>query len=175
MKKIIWFEIYYPLKDYVATLNRQEAIFDYILPAVISFLINRYVFTGCDVSVSGLAGSIVSMMAILVGFSITCIVILSTGSSANIDEVKKLDTERRINNVPIKLHQLLLSNFTYCIIVELVALFINLIASVKCGPADLCKESRYLLYINIYLISHIILLNIRNITNFYFILWKSKP
>jgi hypothetical protein len=68
---------------------------------------------------------------------------------------------------------LILITFICVILVEFITLAYNLTYYLLWVNGFLTSYVRIIIAINIFLMLHIIMLNIRNITNFFFIFWKS--
>lgn len=160
--------------DYFRTLKWKYFIYEWFVPLIIS---TGIYFILKDKDISDLSdeffNSSVSLLGVLVGFSITVITILVTTSSANIDEIKKTYTEYKIGKDFITLFKLFLINLTYSVVAEITILIFNLILPVvsnRLGNTSLTV----LMVLDILLIVHILLLTIRNMTDFYFILFKES-
>lgn len=162
--------------DYFKTLNIRVFVYEWILPLIISFLIGLlFISKGLPTIVETFNNNVIRLLAVLVGFSITIIIILTTGHSRNLEEIKKMKTKVILNNKKISLFRLLIINLTYSVVVE-----INLILACLIYPFILDKI-QIAPYFKIFgfsvilmLVIHVLLLNIRNLTDFCFVMTKEN-
>ena len=173
MRRIFYLEFLFPLGDYFRTLNFKETTYEIITPAIIAFIV--YYKLLCPPIISGISAyfsSILTLLAILIGFSIASVTVLATNSSTNVEELKSTMTERRIGDYKISLFRLIIINFIFALLIEIFCLIFNLSYGLlyKTGHLKWFIEEYYA--INVFLLLHIFLLNIRNITNFYFIFFR---
>ena len=169
----IYLEYLLLFRDYIATLKKKEALSEIFLPFIIAIL--SYFFTLPNANIGKLSifvGYVINFLAILIGFSITSVTILSSESGKRFEMLKKLQTERMIGGATITGHQLILITFIYVIVVEFFTLTYNLVYYLLWINGFLTSYCKFIIAVNIFLLLHIIMLNIRNITSFYFIYWK---
>lgn len=172
-KKYLYLEFLIPIKDYFITLEAHEFIFDWVIPIVFS-IISYFLFINC-LSLKNkidFNGYIINFLAILIGFSITCITILSTSDNENVKQLKISETKRRVGSKKINLYQLIFITFSFVLIMEISTLTFILIYDLIYISEKRQRFSDLLFVVNILLLSNIIALNIRNISNFYFIFKK---
>lgn len=169
ISKYIYLEFLQLVKDYFVTLKKKELFFEWFIPLIIGLIF--YFFSNINNNeLHNFIPTIVNVLAILVGFSIATITILSTTSSQNVNNLKKIISDRKIGNKQINLYQLIMITFSFILFIEIILLIFNLL---------ICLFSISLYYkilfgINIFFMLHILLLNIRNITNIYFIFYREK-
>jgi hypothetical protein len=169
----LYLEFLYPITDYFRTLKRNEAYFELAMPLICAILVNLFILTNINLEKLGsFIGYIINFLAILVGFSITAVTILSSESGQRFEILRKMETDRKIGNKPIHGYQLILITFIYVILVEFFTLAYNLIYYLSWMNGIFISYYKIIISINIFLMFHVIALNIRNITNFYFIFWK---
>lgn len=176
MKEYIYLEFLWPIKDYFCTLEKNEFVYDWIIPILISCL--AYFLCKNDLcynQVATFSGYIINALAILIGFSITSITILATTDNERTKHLKSIKTRRTIGNEPISLYQLIFITFTFALIVEIILLIINILSSINIGVLQDISTRRLIFAINTILLFHVVFLNIRNITNFYHIFWTKEP
>lgn len=172
--KFIYFEFHYPFRDYLSTLTWKETFFDLFIPLIVAILSYVFIFNCANIDKLGtFTGFVINFLAILIGFSITSLTILSSESGNTFETLKKYETKRRIGNKSITGYQLILITFICVILVEFLTLSYNLIYYLLWLNGFLISYFRIIIAINIFLMLHIIMLNIRNITNFFLIFWKS--
>lgn len=167
-------EFIFLIFDYFNTIKKNVFYYEWVIPFVIGvmcFVLLNFNWLKTDYSL--FINSSVSLLGVLLGFSIMVITILTTSNNDNIEKIKKTLTDYIISNEKISLYRLLLVNYSYLIIIEalvLVAYFISLLFfSSFCHTLKLFLFSFYVITI-----IHILLLTIRNITDFYFIITKEK-
>ena len=178
MKKVLsiflYSEFIFPIKDYFKTITPNEKVFDLLIPIILSVLGYIYIFpkiTG--ESIYNFSGYLINSLAILIGFTITCLTVLITSNNNNVALMKSQYTRRKIYNKHITLFQLILLSFSYALIMEILTLLYNFIFLIIYSSLDLyCKK--IIFGINIFLVLHIIALNIRNTTNLYLIHFKNE-
>jgi hypothetical protein len=162
------------IADYFRTLKWRCLIFEWVLPLLIGVVAYLLV---AEPAAKDLAkkfdDTAVTLLGVLIGFSITVITIMHTSSNKNIEEIKGVETEYKIGTQPLYLFHLILINLTYSVILEVLCLICNLCLLLVWDKID-AHISKILLSINLFFILHILLLNLRNITDFYFILFKGQ-
>lgn len=162
--------------DYFRTLRNKfhYVLFEWIFPFTIS-LVCFFLIKNCMVRniATDFFSTGVTLLGILIAFSITVLTILTTNSSSNIEEIKKTNTECKIGKRIITLYELLLINLSYSVIVEILLLILNI-----CLPLIWINfydgGIKFFLVVDVLLICHILFLILRNTTDFYFILFKKK-
>jgi len=158
--------------DYYKTLNKRLVLYEICIPLLISiglyFVIN---VTNLSLCVGFIKKSL-PLLGILVGFSITIITILTTSHSRNIENIKNIKTKLKRGNDRITVYNLLIINFTYSVIIEIFLIIIQLIYPFFAGFLGLNWKINGFIF-SVYLLIHVLLLTIRNLTDFYFII--SKP
>jgi hypothetical protein len=178
MNKYIYLEFLIPIKDYWATLKTREVIFDWLIPLVAASFIYVFVLKNSNYtdSIKQFNGYIITLLGILIGFSMTSITLLVTSNGKNIERLQETPTdERRIGKQLINLYQLVLINFVFVLMVEIFSLLINLIFSLVDTVSDKPKEIwMYFYAVNVFLLLNIVLLTIKNTTNIYFVFLANK-
>lgn len=168
-----YLEFLYPITDYFRTLNRKEAYFELALPLLIGILAYWLSVTAVNFEKLGsFIGYIINFLAILIGFSITAVTILSSESGHRFEMLQKAESKRNIGGKTISTYQLILITFIYVILIEFFTLAYNLVCYLFLMNTILKSYYRLIIGVNIFLMFHVIMLNIRNVTNFYFIFWK---
>jgi hypothetical protein len=166
MREYIYFEFLFPINDYLVTVKRREVIFDWIIPLLLSLLIYFFVLKGSTYtdSIKQLNGYIISLLGILIGFSITSITLLVTSSNKNVEELQSNPSyNRKIGAQVINLYQLILINFTFVLMVEVFTLAINLVYALLDAAGKKTADYWTIFYtLNTFLFSSIILMSVRN-------------
>ena len=161
--------------DYFRSLSIRIAIYELIMPLIFTII---YAFIADLPSLTSevnplqkvpeLNSNAITILGIFVGFSIAMFTILVTSSNKNIENIKQWKTEVVISNEQISLYKLLLINISYSVLISSLLLIIDIIFMIFTNQANKIINS-----INIMFISHVLLLNIRNITDFYLIVTKN--
>lgn len=164
------------IADYFRTVTKRIFIFEWILPFITGIGIFLLLFFGSSTSATIVfKDNAINLLGILVGFSITIITILTTGQGKNLDEIKSKVTDIKINNEKITLFRLLLINFTYSVIIEVSLIIVCLIYPLLIENIGMNLIVKYAGFsILVFLILHIMLLTMRNLTDFYLILIKPE-
>lgn len=161
--------------DYFKTLKKKSVVvYEWIVPLILT-LACVYI---ADVRNTELfrifKESSINVIGVLLGFSIAVITILTTGSGENLEGIRRRETGIIIKNRVIMLYDLLLINFTYSVVLEVVLIISCLITPLINQIFIFSFESKLIFYsLMIFLVLHILLLNLRNITDFYLIV--SRP
>lgn len=161
--------------DYFKTLKKKSVIvYEWFFPFILTI--------GCvyiaDVKNTELFNSFkessINVIGVLLGFSIAVITILTTGSGDNLDGIRRQETGITIKNRVIMLYDLLLINFTYSVVLEVVLIISCLTIPLMNQVFEFSFDVKLFFYsIMVFLVLHILLLNLRNITDFYLIV--SRP
>jgi hypothetical protein len=162
------------IADYFRTVSKRVFFFEWLLPFIIGTGIFLLLFFGSTTSATIVfKDNAINLLGILVGFSITIITILTTGQGQNLDEIKNKKTNIKINKEEITLFRLLLINFTYSVIIEVGLIIVCLIYPLLIENIKFNQNLKYVGFsILVFLILHIMLLTMRNLTDFYLILVK---
>lgn len=162
-------------KDYLASVKPEELRYEWWLPVVVSSILTvTYGFVG-DIHKAFLSLSSIlpSVIAILIGFSITCLTILTSIDNDNIRKLKNTKCDERIIcNKKISLFQLLLINFSYSLIVQIFLLMAVLFFLCINGLFSSPVTDGIMLFIEVIFTCHVFLLLVRNVVSFYFVHYK---
>lgn len=172
----MYIEFLFLINDYLKTITKRVFAFEWLLPLILSILIFFLLFTGKSTAVTEtFKNNSINLLGILVGFSITIITILTTGQSKNLEEIKRIKTKIKINGKLISVYRLLLINFTYSVVIEVFLIIIFLIYPLLKHNIPINRLTKYIIFsILVFLIIHILLLTIRNLTDFYLIITKPE-
>lgn len=116
--------------------------------------------------------SFITVLGILIGFSISVFAILLSVENDSIREAKKRKTEIIMYNKPIYLYESLIIELAYVIIVEGLLLITNFVYPLFIDVATV--KGKLFFSIDISLMTYSIILLLRNVLNFYFILTKKE-
>ncbi|WP_044481499.1 hypothetical protein [Paenibacillus antibioticophila] len=161
-----------PVVDYYTTVKKNERNYEIIFPFLIAIVvIVVYYFFGDSLrALVKLRDILPNALAILIGFTISCITILVSSDNDTIRYLKETSSEGRIvRKKLISMYQWMLITFVYILIVQVFLLaFIFFVAFVL----QMSKNNAFIatsLFVEVYFILNILLLLIRSITNFYFV------
>lgn len=159
--------------DYFKTLSWKTIVYEWILPLLFSLIC---LLCYCQEDFSGYAKfkeSSINILGVLLGFSIAIITILVTGSGKNLNEIKKKKTSIQIGGDEISLYDLILVNFSYSVIMEILLILSCLTLPILNKIIYFSTNTKLILYsIMVFIVLHILLLTLRNITDFYLIITK---
>ena len=161
--------------DYFRTLkHRRDALADWLFPILIGawVFIKNIESNSLITHAKELCSSYLSLLGVLLGFSIAITTLLISGTSKNLDEIKEKETKILISGKPISLFNLLLINYSYSVVVEAILIIVNIIVPIFIDIHTSLSFINIIISINTTLVSHILFLTIRNTTNFYFIIFK---
>ncbi|PCI03617.1 MAG: hypothetical protein COB81_03780 [Flavobacteriaceae bacterium] len=164
------------ISDYFKTLSRRIALFDWFVPFLFGISIFVLLYTGAKVSSTEVfKNSSISLLGILAGFSITIITILTTGHSKNLTAIKNQETSYKIGNTKITLFRLLLINFTYSVVLEVFLIIFCLTYPIVLENIEFSCLTKYIGFsVLVFFVLHLLLLTVRNLTDFYLIITKPE-
>ena len=116
----------------------------------------------------------IGAIAILISFSIAIMTILVTADNKNVTKIKNKPSSecKSLNGTPMSLFQVLLSNITYSILVEVVYLVILVIFIFTQLFADECLL-KVLMSVSIFFIIHILHVLLETVGKMYLTFWKN--
>jgi hypothetical protein len=168
--KWIYGEWLIPIVDYLRTIKKNEAIYEIIIPLLISIIVTIICYLlGFSIQALGkLRDLLGTTLSILIGFTITCLTVLVTSNNDAIDKLKVKKTNFRIiSSELITMYRWILIMFSYLLISQVILLIFIFLSAFINKVFNNYLLASILLFISIYLILHILLLLIRNITNLY--------
>ncbi len=165
------------LFDYFRTLKFRNFVFEIVIPligAILIFLLGRqYLYVDLRQLTKDFGDTTITLLGVLIGFSITVITIMHTSGNKNIEQIKKKNTDFKIGSNTVTLFQLVLINHTYSVILEVLCLIANLILFLVWAKVP-GPHLKYWLSINLFFVLHILLLNVRNMADFYWIMFRKE-
>lgn len=174
-----------PIWDYIYTNKKSwKKIFYPLIIALIALfcalLFNMKKSIDLSLYFSQFIDSQISIIAILISFSIAIITILVTTDNSNIQLLKRKKAKDK-NFRPIKrknktieklsLFQVLLSNVTYGALIQIIYLILLLVESFVCNVIEIIYL-KYMCCINIFFVLHILFILYEAVVNIYFTFWK---
>ncbi len=130
-----------------------------------------------NIDIDSLATSLIkdsiSILGVLIGFSLAIFTLLNTTSNKSIEETKEILIVNKLYGRPVSLYESLLISMVYVIVIESFLLVFNLLFNFffsldnVAGRIAFAFDSLVLIYI--------ILVNISTTVNFYFVITKRAP
>lgn len=121
--------------------------------------------------------NIITALEILIGFSVSIFTVFLTVDNENVKEAKnakfkKRDKVIKLYNKEVNLYDSVLIGLAYIIVVQGIALILNFIYPVFVDIESTRIRSKLFLSVNVAIIIHIIMLLMRSVLDFYFIITK---
>ncbi len=174
-----------PIWDYIYTNKKSwKKIFYPLIIALIALfcalLFNMKKSIDISLYFSQFIDSQISIIAILISFSIAIITILVTTDNSNIQLLKRKKAKdenfrpmKRKNKTieKLSLFQVLLSNVTYGALIQIIYLILLLVESFVCNVIEIIYL-KYMCCINIFFVLHILFILYESVVNIYFTFWK---
>ncbi|WP_439695080.1 hypothetical protein ACFGVS_18395 [Mucilaginibacter sp. AW1-7] len=113
-----------------------------------------------------------SVLSLLVGFTVAMFTLLITASNPNIDEIKSTPTDYILYDERVSIYKMLLIKMVYIILIESILLLFNLLYPFFFESST--KLGKIFFGIDAFLLTHIILANINNTVDLYFVLTKKN-
>lgn len=176
LSSFIYTEWLRPIVDYYLTIKRNEAMFEIILPVIAAVIcVCSYYFYG-DVNraLKALADLLPTAISILIGFTVMLITLLLTSSGENIDNIKKIITDKKVHGKAITLYQGLHIQFSHLLFSEVLLLLIVFFYLFLSGLGWVKGKDIAFLGIEVYLTLNILLSILRGIANLYFSFYRSN-
>lgn len=164
----VYGEWLYLFKDFYELEKPNEKNFEIFIPLIISSIVTLiyYYVNKVELAVNALSEILVSIIAILIGFTISCITVLIFRKDE--EKIK----ERILYGKSITINKYLIVNFVYVLLVESFTLiFIFAVLFIN----GICQNKIILiieLFLYVLLLLHIMFTIIRSITSLYFVSMK---
>lgn len=150
-----------------------------LVPALVAGLLLRYAAPNNTVAISDVFSDFVnaqiSAVAILISFSIAIITILVSADNVNMNRLKDTPSKdcKPLNGIPLSLFQVLLSNISYNVFVEVLYLGILIaLVFVRLYVSEyVCKS---LMAVCAFFIVHILHVLLESVGQMYLTFWKHK-
>lgn len=161
--------------DYFKTLNKRVIIYEWFFPILFCLLL---FFFNCKYDLSAykmFKDNSINILGVLLGFSIAVITIITTGGGKNLEEIKRIITKFKKGRKNITLYELILINFTYSVILEILIIIGCLLMPLISNLFQINHSVKLVIYsIMVFLVVHILLVTMRNLTDFYLIITKNN-
>lgn len=157
----------YIIRNYWRSLSTRDIIIDFGFPLFVTLTIIIGVMIKCELDlVPHDYNSNLSFISILVGFSITSIAVLASSDNRSLKRLKELKSKLVVSRRRKSIFHSFLTSLAYSVVVGLFLLLLNYLGKSIESINIYIKIVFYL--INIYLILHLLMVSIRNISFFYF-------
>ena len=164
--------IFYGIKDY-CRISLKEGIWKiWLFPLLLSVILFSilYYFNVC-VDLKDFVSIIIDTLSIFIGFTIAIIAILASDNK-NFQELKKHYQKKSVRGVKINLHQTLLIDFIFNLILEILLLIFNLIVYLFLNLIKVELINTILIIAVFYFLIVILFYKLRNITHLYLVLYR---
>lgn len=170
----MYLEFFILISDYFKTLTKRIFLYELLIPIIVGITTYYYLQNGLDPKICKKFGeSSLTLLGVLLGFSITIITILTTGNSKNLVLIRSTETEYIIGGKKITLFDLLIINFTYSVVIEIILIIVLLLYPVFISNVEIPLLVKFIGFSLLSgLVIHILLLTMRNLTDFYLVLLK---
>ena len=158
--------------DFLRTREKRIFLVNVIIPLIVSIIVFLYSDSCRFYSVvDAIQSDILSVIGILLGFTISVFAIFLTSEGANIEKARNSYIEKvKLGSEPVSLYRAITINFTYIVVVEGFLLLIGMIYPIFFSTTFLV--GKILFSFNVFLLIHCILMTLRLILDFYFVITK---
>lgn len=161
------------IAEYFWIKGFKSFLWTWILPSMIGILI----FCKSDFSIysqnaSSFHSNLISVLGILIGFTISTLTMLLTVNNTNIEEAKIDFLEKNIFSKKVSLFDSVVISLAYVIIIQGFLLIFNFIYPIFISVSSL--KGKMFFSINVSVMIQIIIVIMRNVLDFYFILTKKS-
>lgn len=138
-----------------------------VLPTLLSFIM--YNIISIEVSEKQDYGNIITLLGILLGFTISLFAIFLSANNSNIRAAKAHFTDFKIFGKQLSVFDIMQTSIAYVIIMECLLLLINIILPIVITEPE---SRKIFLVINMGVLVHIVIILLRSLLDFYFALSK---
>jgi len=166
----MWLLVFF---EYFKISSNRSLVINFVLSALILLgvfcLPNSLIF---DKLIEQFVNNSVSVLSLLVGFTVAMFTLLISISNPNIEEIKTITTTYKLYGEAVTIFKMLLIRTVYIILVESILLLFNLFYPFffKIGSCS----GKIFFGLDTFLLTHIIIANINNTVDLYFILTKKE-
>lgn len=172
--QFIYMEWLIPISDYYCSIRKNEAIFEIVMPTLVSLIcVSLYFKQGkLMVALDGLSDLLPTAISILIGFTVMLITLLLTSSGDNVKFLKEKETTKILHKKPVTLYQGLHIQFSHSLFSEVFLLLIIFFYLFLKGIGISPYIGVAILFLEIYLALNILLSILRGVANLYFSFYK---
>lgn len=175
--KLIFMEWLIPVFDYYASVRKNEAVFEMLVPLVVAVL-SSVVYRAVEkisIALDALADLLPSAISILIGFTVMFITLLLTSETPAIQKLKTEETENIVHKKRITLYQKLHIQLTESLFSEIILLLVTFGYLFYKGLSSSVFVEMVFLMIEVYLTLHILFGIIRSMTHLYCVYYANIP
>lgn len=162
------------IRNFFKTLSFKETL-EITIPSLvvgIVFFFSKNSISQDNISdfISEINDSTLTVMSLLVAFGLGVVTLIYSSSSKSIENAKKLyiDGKTNINNIPINYYQLLLIRIYYSLLLQIIMVLLSLLIKIFFYSTT----SLWLVWFEIIILIHAILVEIKVIISMYHLMWK---
>ena len=167
--------IYVPIGNYFRELTLSDVVWNYIVPLATTGIVALILAPKAVVSrepLQNLISYIINLMAILIGFTIMCLTVLTTSSSDNISKTRNLSWREGSG---ITIFQWVLTQFAFLLLIEFACLCLNVFYEFILSTSLCIGYGNWFLCFNCFLVLVVMSLNASNVARLYQVFWKKEP
>lgn len=168
--RFVFLEWLIPVVDYCATTEKNEVIFEVIIPSTVAVICATiYEVQGKTIAaLIKLADILPSVISILIGFTVMFITLLLTNENQAVKRLKEYDTKKTLHKKPVYLYQKLHIQLTETLFSEISLLIIIFAFLFLLGlTSSMFIRPCVFLFLETYLSLHILLSLVRSMTHLY--------
>lgn len=113
----MYFEFLFVIGDYISTLTKRVAIYEWGIPVVLGITSGVLSYLNDANLLYNVIQSAVPIIATLLGFTLAALTLFLTGNS-KIEDAKKYLTEKKVSGKRISLYKLIVISYSYLILIE---------------------------------------------------------
>lgn len=113
----MYFEFLFVIGDYISTLSKRVAIYEWGIPVVLGITSGVLSYLNDANLLYNVIQSAVPIIATLLGFTLAALTLFLTGNS-KIEDAKKYMTEKKVSGKRISLYKLIVISYSYLILIE---------------------------------------------------------
>ena len=157
------------INDYLLTLKR-NIVFDIVIPALVSVMLGFLLSKNLLHFDNNFIINTTTVLGILAGFNVTAITILTSMNNETVEKLKEKKTGITFDGIEISFFRKIYILISYSILICLITIIINTIGYLVPWSIFFAQKAIVTLKsLDIFIVLHIMFVNIRNITSLYFL------
>ncbi|MBQ3425823.1 MAG: hypothetical protein IJH37_01625 [Clostridia bacterium] len=173
---IIYAEWLLPIQNYYASLRKNECTYEVLSPIFIAILsvCLYYVHNKVELALDKLSDILPTAVSILIGFTAMLITILLTSTGENVEKLKSIKCNNKLNGNDINLFQKLHIQLSHILFSEIILILIIFLYLFISGLYENLFFACIVLFFAVYLTLNILLSILRGVTNIYFSFYNTQ-
>lgn len=155
--------------EFFKTRKRKTLIVPLMIGGLVFYFSNSQHFQNNGAIIQG---NILTVVGILLGFTISVFAVFLGGNGGSIEESKKHETNFVLCQKKVSLHTTVLIGLGYIVLIEGIILAISILSPIFFEITSL--TGRIIFSVSIFLLIHVIFLTLRTMLDFYFIITKDR-